>query len=731
MSKKLRIDVAPWAEPLLVPYARYRGAFGGRASGKSWFFAMLMIARHYQRQPTFSVCIREIQKDLKHSAKRLLEIQIEKFKLGPWFQVQESQIKTPGGGLIIFQGMQSHNAESVKSLESYDIAWIEEAQTISQRSLDLLRPTLRKDGSEIWASWNPRFEDDPIDVFLRQGDPPESSVIVKVNFEDNIWLPAESKKEIEYDKKRDPDKYAHIWLGDYQRHTEARVFKNWTIEEFETDPNAMFRFGADWGFANDPTALVRCYVMGRKIFVDYEAYEVGCEIIDTPDLFHTVPESDRWPIVADSARPETISHLRKNGFPKIYAAKKGKDSINDGIEFLKSYDIVVHPRCKHTIDELSLYSYKIDKKTEKVLPVLEDSSNHCIAKGQLVTCLRGNIPIEKVTIKDHVLTREGFKPVLFSGLTGINRKIVEIKTKNGNRLLCTADHKIWTSKGFVKADSLRYGDEVLSLKKESSWQQSGLNSMDIFTDVIQTLKEKVTEDISDRLLKGNHAICIDQYGNITKDRYRMDIISIILMVIHQTMIFQILNVLMLKNIEKGISGLKKNLKNKESILKILGHLQKHGIDQRKDIKNIKKLAQWLINISSLKKRNVNFVKNIFIQKQLETEINFVQINANQHGAENLALMMKKGSAHNAKVNLYVTNTVKKNVVADHVRIVKEIPLELCVYDLTVKDCHEFFANGILVSNCIDSIRYALESQRRTEKSKRITTITPIETKSYF
>lgn len=377
-AKTIQIETPPWAEPLLADYARYRGAYGGRASGKSWFFAGLMIEKHYRNQPTFSVCIREIQKDLRHSAKRLLEIQIEKFGLGPWFEVQQNQIKTPGGGLIIFQGMQSHNAESVKSLESYDIAWIEEAQSISQRSLDLLRPTMRKKGSEIWASWNPRFEEDPIDVFLRQGELPETSVVLQCNYSDNIWLPDESKKEIEYDRKRDPDKYAHIWLGEYQKNSEARVFKNWTVEEFETPADAMFYFGADWGFATDPTALIRCYIVGRKIYIDYEAWQIGCEIIDTPALFLSVPESEKWPIVADSARPETISYMKNEGFRKMHSAIKGKNSVYDGVEFLKSYDIIVHPRCQHMIDELSLYSYKTDNQTEKVLPVLEDKNNHCI-----------------------------------------------------------------------------------------------------------------------------------------------------------------------------------------------------------------------------------------------------------------------------------------------------------------------------------------------------------------
>lgn len=362
-----------------------------------------MVALHYQQAPRFSVCVREIQKDLKHSAKRLLEIQIEQFGLGPIFEVQQNQIKTPGGGLIIFQGMQSHNAESIKSLESYDCAWIEEAQSISQRSLDLLRPTLRKENSEIWATWNPRFETDPIDVFLRH-NPPDGAVVVRCNFDDNVWLPDIITKEIDHDKRRDPDKYAHIWLGEYVRNSEATVFKNWKIDEFEAPQDAVFRFGADWGFAKDPTALVRCYVMGRTIFIDYEAYEVGCEIMDTPDLFRTVPGADRWPIIADSARPETISHMRKNGF-KIYPAVKGKDSVYEGVEWLKTYDIVVHSRCRHMIDELTLYSYKVDDKTDKVLPVLKKESDHC------VDCLRYSLEGMRRTERQSKKTKANPIPV--------------------------------------------------------------------------------------------------------------------------------------------------------------------------------------------------------------------------------------------------------------------------------------------------------------------------------
>lgn len=338
-----------------------------------------MIEAHIINPNSNSVCVREIQKSLNQSVKRLLENKIEELNAGAYFEVQEAQIKSKkGSGRIIFQGMQNHTADSIKSLEGYDRAWVEEAQSLSQTSLDLLRPTIRKPGSELWFSWNPRSNTDPVDSLLRGDTPPPGSHVVQVNYLDNPWLPDVLRQEMEYDKRRDPDKYAHIWLGEYQRNSEARVFKNWRIEEFEAPRDAVHRLGADWGFAVDPTVLVRCHIIGRTLYIDHEAYRIGCEILDTPDLFMTVPESEKWPLVADSARPETISHMMRHGFPKIMPAVKGPRSVEEGIEWLKSYDIVVHPRCTHTIDELTLYSYKTDPATGAILPILEDKKNHVI-----------------------------------------------------------------------------------------------------------------------------------------------------------------------------------------------------------------------------------------------------------------------------------------------------------------------------------------------------------------
>lgn len=376
MSNLLAIDTAEVFEPLLQP-ARYKGAHGGRGSAKSNFFAELWLEENVTAKYDF-VCLRETLKSLEFSVKKLFESKIEHFNAGAYFEVQDRRILTKHGGVTIFEGMQNHTAESIKSLDGFDRAFFEEAQNASEKSLTLLRPTIRKPGSQLWFAWNPDLETDPIDRLLRGPELPKGAIVVEANYMDNPWLPEELREEMEFDKRRDPDKYAHVWLGKYRRNSEARVFKNWTVEEFDVDPTAVIRQGADWGFSVDPTVLVQCYIVGRKLYIPYEAYRVGCEIVDTPALFMSLPDAEKWPMVADSARPETISHLQKNGFPKITSAIKGAKSVEEGVEFLKSFDIVVHPRCKHLIDELTLYSFKTDPLTSEVMPVLADKDNHVI-----------------------------------------------------------------------------------------------------------------------------------------------------------------------------------------------------------------------------------------------------------------------------------------------------------------------------------------------------------------
>jgi phage terminase large subunit len=215
-SRTLAIETAEVFEPLLQP-ARYKGAHGGRGSGKSHFFAGLLIEDSLAEKGMLSVCVREVQKSLKDSAKRLIEAKLIEYQLGEadGFKVFNEKIQTPGDGVILFQGMQDHTAESIKSLEGFKRAWIEEAQTLSTTSLTLLRPTLRADGSEIWASWNPRRKSDPIDILLRGVSLPTGSTVVRANWSDNPWFPSVLEQERKDCLRDDPDQYGHIWEGEY------------------------------------------------------------------------------------------------------------------------------------------------------------------------------------------------------------------------------------------------------------------------------------------------------------------------------------------------------------------------------------------------------------------------------------------------------------------------------------------------------------------------------------
>jgi phage terminase large subunit len=389
VARAVDIPLVPIFEPMLKP-ARYKGLHGGRGGAKSHFFADQLIDDCLTHRGLRAVCIREYQVSLEQSVKRLLEDKIKQYDLSREFRVLNTHIETPGNGIIIFQGMQSHTAESIKSLEGYHRAWVEEAQNLSQRSLNLLRPTIREPESEIWFSWNPRDPKDPVDAMLRKDSPPDA-VVIKTNYYDNPFFPDVLRREMEWDRQRDTDKYQHVWLGGYEERGESRVFKNWCEQEFETPSDATFLYGADWGYSVDPAVLVRCYVgweldaVGhriptRKLYIDHEAYEIGCEIDHLEHLFDKVPGARNWTITADSARPETISYLQRHGFPKMTAAVKGKDSVKEGVIFLQNFDIIVHPRCKHTLDELASYSYKVDPRTDKVVqpPVLEDKKNHVI-----------------------------------------------------------------------------------------------------------------------------------------------------------------------------------------------------------------------------------------------------------------------------------------------------------------------------------------------------------------
>lgn len=352
---------------------KYRCLYGGRGSGKSTAFASWLILKALSNKRI--LCCREIQNSIRDSVHRLLTDCINDMGLTDYFIITQDSIKSRYGSEIIFRGLKN-NISEIKSLQGISIVWIEEAEKVSEVSWQTLIPTIRGDDAEIWVSFNPESESSP--AYKRFVlNPREDMVVGFLNWEDNEYFPDTLKKEMEYDRKVDYEKYLHVWEGQVKRYGEACIFaKKIEVGEFDTPEGVQLYFGADWGFSNDPTVLARMWMKDNILYLDYEFYAVGVEINELERAFDTVPGSRKWRIIADSERPDTISYLRGKGFT-IVGAEKGKGSVEDGIQFLRGFEkIVIHPRCRGAVDNFSNYKWKQDRITQEILPIPADGSDH-------------------------------------------------------------------------------------------------------------------------------------------------------------------------------------------------------------------------------------------------------------------------------------------------------------------------------------------------------------------
>ena len=371
-----RISVLPKIQTLIQSRKRHKVAHGGRGSGKSYGIAQVLAHRALKEKCRI-LCTRAIQNTLKDSALSILKRVIEDSGIDMFFGQTVDGLRCKNGTEFIFRGLQ--HPDRIKSLDDIKYCWVEEAHAIPQIAWDYLIPTIRADGSEVWITINPDQETDPVyQMFVTK--PREDAEVVKIDYHDNEFFPDVLEQELAYDKRVDFEKYLHIWEGQCRTISDAQVFrKKYRVSAFETPENVdRFYYGADWGFSQDPTVLLRCFIHNDILWIDHEAYGAGVDIDDTPAMFRRVPGADKWPITADSARPETISYMQKNGF-RMRGASKGKGSVEDGIAFIRSFPVVViHERCKHTADEFKLYSYQIHDRTGDILPKLDDKHNHCI-----------------------------------------------------------------------------------------------------------------------------------------------------------------------------------------------------------------------------------------------------------------------------------------------------------------------------------------------------------------
>jgi phage terminase large subunit len=377
-----QLDILYQPAPL-TGEVRYRVLHGGRGGTKSWGIADALLI-HGARQKLRIGCFREFQSSLSESVHALLKSRIKALKLEGVYTVTKTSIIGRTGTEFIFRGLR-HNLESIRSLEGIDIAWIEEAHSVSSDSWDVLIPTIRTPNSEIWISFNPDLEDDPTyQRFVVK--PPSRAIVREVGYWDNPFLPEVLAHEAAEMQRRDPDGFAHVWGGKTWRSSAAEVLHGkWEVLDFVVPESEAKReadgwddplFGGDFGFSVDPAQGVKLWRKDSRLYIEHEAGGLELSAENLFRVWSAIPEALDYTWRCDEARPETISALKDLGL-KAIGAPKWAGSVKDGIFHLRSYEkILIHPRCARAIQEARLYRYKIDARTNDILPHLIDAHNH-------------------------------------------------------------------------------------------------------------------------------------------------------------------------------------------------------------------------------------------------------------------------------------------------------------------------------------------------------------------
>ncbi|MCO8066114.1 phage terminase large subunit [Acinetobacter schindleri] len=392
---KVQIELPPKLIPLFsTPNIRYRSSWGGRGSAKTRSFALMTAIKGYMyAEAKISGLIlgaREYMNSLSDSSMEEIKQAIRSVPfLNQYYEMGENFIRTKNRRVSYgFAGLR-HNLDSIKSKARILLCWVDEAETVSEMAWRKLLPTVREDGSEVWITWNPERRDSATSQRFRHEEIFDDltgeliGIGVEMNYSDNPWFPEVLEIERRQDQKNlDDATYRWIWEGDYLELSEAQIFRNkYKVEAFDDElwksAERLF-FGADFGFANDPNTLIRSFILENTLYIEYEAFGVGVDLDEMAQFYESVPGARDWPIKGDCSRPETISYLRRQGF-NIEAAEKWPGSVEDGIAHIKGFEtVVIHPRCKKTLEEFRNYSYKKDRLTDEVLPIIVDKWNHGI-----------------------------------------------------------------------------------------------------------------------------------------------------------------------------------------------------------------------------------------------------------------------------------------------------------------------------------------------------------------
>ena len=674
-NKTITINIPVEFKRLFDTDWREAAVYGGRFSLKSHTVARVLLIKARMNKIRVA-CFREFQNSISDSSYQLLSDLIRQYELTDFEITNNSIINKINGSDFIFKGLWN-NEQSIKSIEGIDIAWIEEAQTVSSKSLEVLTPTVRKDGSQIIYTYNRLLEEDPVHKRLvLEGRP--NTLIINVNYDIAIkykMIPDVIMKEIEDDKAKRPALYKHKWLGEPQT-SERKIYKDWQIIDEIPHEARLERRGLDFGFTNDPTVIEDIYAYNGGIIIDQLCYQKGLSNKSIADVL-TANGLSKVLVIADSAEPKSIDEISNYGV-NIIGAIKGPGSVRQGIQFVQDQKISLTRRSLRSIEAYQNYIWRVDMAGNQINEpddTIHEWSNACLIGNTEITISdRSTKKIRDIKIGDKVLTSQGNREVTDWALTQKKADVYKLELLNGSNLIATGNHRVLTERGEVAIDSLRYDDKIIVLNtKQKSLCQRLLSLMG---KSLECLVNTISPHLGGRKVKGYYT---ESYGNITTEKHQKVIIFTTLTKIGRIMIYLILN-------------LKKSVNTIQNILKKCG--------ATKSLE--KKCCQDLTKIESL-------LKNGILAKQEE--------NGTANTVEKVGLIEKylKRFARFAERNILPHFQIGQNTAT---RIVK---LKHCgqedVYNITVEKEHNYYANGILVKNC-DAIRYGLDYMRPRDATRK-------------
>ena len=644
--------------------SRYFVVTGGRGSGKSFSINSFLLALTYE----VGHVILFTRYTLTSAHVSIIPEFIEKIDIIDRHQdfhiTKDEIINIRTGSKILFKGIKTSSGTQTANLKSLAgvTTWIlDEAEELTDEdTFDKIDYSIRHKDKQnrVILVLNPATKEHFIyqKFFEAKGVEAGSNTIkgdttyIHTTYLDNVDNLSESfLNQIETIKDRRPDKYKHTILGGWLDKAEGVIFTNWKIGQFNNDNGSIF--GQDYGFSNDPSTLVETSIdKSRKIiYIRLHIYQAGLTTSQLAQLNRQFAGRDL--IVADNAEPRLIAELKSQGL-NIVPTIKGADSVKYGISLLQDYDLIIDENSVDLIKELNNYCW-LERKSETPI----DKYNHCFIGDTLITTINGDVKIKDIKVGDYVLTSNGYQKVLKTfnnGVKQVNKYSMQFDTFSVS-LCSTKEHKIKTDKEWKKISQLQKENILYQYKYSTERNISFIMVKDILVEVQKDY--------------------IQKFGNIIKVKYQKDIMYTMLTVIHKIIIFKILILLMQIYIlgTKVKKGLKTILNGLNNFMQKVLRKQKNGISQKK-----------------VGNGTENMVKNAgLIEKKLKKIVQYVEKNTKHH-------VQKEA------------NFVIKTAKLKHLEQGESYKAE--VFDIMVENNHEYFANGILVHNCIDALRYAVSYQ---------------------